>query len=94
MSKHSPGPWVVNGVDDLGAYVYIDSDCHVVVRCPDPGVEDANARLIAAAPDLLEALRNVVAGAEVVAALPTCREREVLNGLAAIARAALAKAGV
>lgn len=52
----------------------------------------ADARLIAAAPDLLEMLFSLAGQAELVAGLPTCGEREVLNGIARQARAAIAKA--
>lgn len=70
MSAHTPGPW---WVDRHGAVVArVDGDARqVAMACgeapmhddrsaepPDTGVvQSANARLIAAAPDLLEALR-------------------------------------
>jgi hypothetical protein len=66
MSKHTPGPWkVASGFiqaprrdtskqhDIDVARVQLDSGLYA-------GEFDANARLIAAAPDLLEALRNAV----------------------------------
>lgn len=56
MSEHTPGPW---GVHDLG--IYADGIC--VAVC-DAGIaieqEMANARLIAAAPDLLEAIERLL----------------------------------
>lgn len=76
MTKHTPGPWlfrtaptsaglchIVSAADWKGAFIYGDG-----IR---KGVDDAlpkaqelaaNARLIAAAPDLLEALQEMVAG--------------------------------
>jgi hypothetical protein len=68
MSKHTPGPWqlIKPGIgyfDDLKALegrtwgVAADSfgdKLHTIVR----GTEEANARLIAAAPEMLEALRD------------------------------------
>lgn len=68
MSKHTPGPWVVGPVDDtvvthLGAdgvryeVAQIDGDYNEPDLWP---VMEANARLIAAAPDLLAALKDVV----------------------------------
>ena len=64
MSKHTPGPWKA---DDKGKAVFIPLRAH---HCEQLGMqvgfvswEDdkeslANARLIAAAPDLLEALKR------------------------------------
>jgi hypothetical protein len=71
-AKHTPGPWRVvsftaRGSDD-GCYVGISSEHHsclaeVVIRMKDepPSLELlANAHLIAAAPDLLAALRAML----------------------------------
>lgn len=60
MSKHTPGPWAAHTVAD-GAYtVYLPEDGMVVCsRNPyeSKAAEfEANARLIAAAPELLAAL--------------------------------------
>lgn len=49
VGKHTPGPWAVNGGDD----VWIGNR-----TCVHIGDED-DARLIAAAPELLEALISV-----------------------------------
>lgn len=68
MSKHTPGPWVVGPVDDtvvthLGAdgvrreVAQIDGDYNEPDLWP---VMEANARLIAAAPDLLDEARKQV----------------------------------
>ena len=58
----TPGPWEANfsfpGRDGIGDVWQIDADGHAVCTtqfCYAPNTE-ANARLIAAAPDLLEAL--------------------------------------
>ena len=69
MSKHTPGPWVVVG--NLTKYVearLVGSLMQEVAACgptlADEGYgqqQEANARLIAAAPDLLEALRGMFA---------------------------------
>lgn len=66
MSKHTPGPWYVYEHEDerrigvpLMAGRYVP---HAVVRHPGDipnGTLDANARLIAAAPDLLRAIGDV-----------------------------------
>jgi hypothetical protein len=82
MSKHTPGPW--NAADKRprshgfsifadGQYVAFVGDSDAVTPCED------NARLIAAAPDLLLALAQMMDGYK----LPSVRKQ---------ARAAIAKA--
>ena len=69
MSKHTPGPWWLDHGDDVNLFnhVGISAETHellaqVVWRLDDdkstPECE-ANARLIAAAPDLLDALQTM-----------------------------------
>ncbi len=57
MSGHTPGPWLQSGWRVIG-------DCGVVAECDTPyaPVEDrsSNARLIAAAPDLLAMLTELL----------------------------------
>ena len=68
MSKHTPGPWSVSyGTDISGIENDTEAGCvgqvdvaHVYLRTVD-GRTEANARLIAAAPELLEAARLVIA---------------------------------
>ena len=59
MSKHTPGPWEVSGgTSDFDIMVEVDGlGWHEVAMSVDT---EANARLIAAAPDLLEVVRMVV----------------------------------
>jgi hypothetical protein len=62
-AQHTPGPWFVDPTGDIGFWFVGDRDGGIA-DC-DPGDRDiyeceANARLIAAAPDLLEALRVTV----------------------------------
>lgn len=58
MSKHTPGPWDVNE-GDFGIYQLETSDQIAEVFSHHPPAElEANARLIAAAPELLEALKH------------------------------------
>ena len=69
MSKHTPGPWRVNGGGKLR---WISADSKVATHSDDvnrntpsdnmvcESVYEADARLIAAAPELLEALRMFV----------------------------------
>jgi len=67
MSKHTPGPWIAAAYGDYGDY---DGKCRVilgeggdirtaVVLGFNNPENAANARLIAAAPDLLEALSSL-----------------------------------
>ncbi len=57
-SKHTPGPWRIEGAGHMHAAgstaLMHENYCIAVFRGVD---SDANARLIAAAPDLLDALR-------------------------------------
>lgn len=67
MSKHTPGPW-----HQVGAWVEVEDDeIPDICSCNPESIEQghlkwdwetaiANARLIAAAPDLLEALKAIV----------------------------------
>ena len=95
MTSYTPGPWFWSqGVDDwelVGAdanrVLFSWSDrtkwkCGLVIG---ENIKDADARLIAAAPDLLAAL--------VALTSPICSEDEDAEAHA-LARAALAKAGV
>ena len=54
MSKHSPGPWLVD--DDTGV-IFSGTGSGAVAMAPYPQNRAANARLIAAAPDMLAALK-------------------------------------
>ena len=64
MSGHTKGPWVVT-VAENGSERNIQTvdDWYVAVVCDEPGDGDvdANAHLIAAAPDMLEALEKSTA---------------------------------
>lgn len=60
MSKHTHGPWITNG---RAIEQDADDDALVVAYAEDEQNDDweANARLIAAAPDLLEACKIALA---------------------------------
>lgn len=61
--KHTPGPWTV---EDDGGGPYIMAGKEDIVSGVAPWKDDdkahANAQLIAAAPDLLEALKGLIRG--------------------------------
>jgi hypothetical protein len=75
-SKHTPGPWIAdsagyggwrfdggyNGVIRTldGFHVFAGPSSFLALRGRDAAEADANARLIAAAPELLEALQYVM----------------------------------
>ena len=71
MSKHTPGPWLIEAQNchsgDI-ATVHNTDEKWVTIYAPhwmetgmDEKEQSANARLIAAAPDLLEALKKISA---------------------------------
>ncbi len=72
MSKHTPGPWAMPdseqgriskvGVNGGWDGMIATADCGDYARSRSEGF--ANARLIAAAPDLLEALKDAVRDSE------------------------------
>jgi hypothetical protein len=90
---HTPGPWISIDTDgEHHAIVSPDSDQdHFTIICigPDDAAENSNARLIAAAPELLAELENCLAIVESEAAQgPTIKYRRDI----ATARAAITKA--
>lgn len=67
MSKHTPGPWEIerysDGLIQIVGNARIVSDDEEIVTTVVEAVargDEANARLIAAAPELLEALQAVI----------------------------------
>lgn len=59
-AAHTPGPWKTGLVEEDANVVYSESD-RAIAYCDgddDSETDDANARLIAAAPELLEALKR------------------------------------
>jgi hypothetical protein len=65
-SKHTPGPWTVTLGGPRGSFHISEAKSHDEAEHSDDGVDgytvsSANARLIAAAPDLLQKLQKVVA---------------------------------
>jgi len=91
MTKHTPGPWhVSNGVQ-------IRSERHQIAKVwmMRDGEGNANARLIAAAPDLLEALKgfsSYVRDEQNSTDGAVTYSTTTINHWAFLARAAIAKA--
>jgi hypothetical protein len=64
MTKFTPGPWTAVGTIVLSPDTCGEVGCCGIAECfhgSQPEIAEANAQLIAAAPDLLEALRNLSA---------------------------------
>lgn len=120
MSGHTPGPWSLAEIHDLGLYM---NDGSITIMAPDPDqdstaiasvvcktrykrglghkaeceIRDANARLIAAAPELVEALRQAVRtiasmGADLEVAAPESVNANSYQDELRRLRAAIAKA--
>jgi len=91
-TKHTPGPWSaeLNG-EDGKMEVHDESGCTCTVHGLKSDPEHvANLHLIAAAPDLLKALRLLVDHASQYAAMPLAHSDTHKH--VALARAAIAKA--
>jgi hypothetical protein len=58
MSAYTPGPWFIEATSRIGHHAVIDGDGFTICN-PSP-MGEANARLIANAPDMFEALQNLV----------------------------------
>ena len=93
MSKHTPGPWKIYWGRDNDSYplgiwaMRSDGFCNRSVvtsfGCKAQAESDANARLISAAPELLEALKNCIKQIQAL-----CSEDDVPDGaFEAIAKA-------
>lgn len=59
--KGTPGPWIVGGNE--GNKLSVNADPYFVALVDEGDSQEANARLIAAAPELLEALQDLQARA-------------------------------
>ena len=97
MSGHTPGPWKISrGVDGPDNRVIETPDGWGVAdawECASVGEMDANAHLIAAAPDLLAALTELLAAVDQYPEVcPTYEETDRLVRAEEAARAAIKKA--
>ena len=84
MGEHTPGPWVAVGA---GVYTESDDPCLEIIfsahntRSASRETAKANARLIAAAPEMLEALKKIL----------FLTNNATRDDIALVARAAIAK---
>ena len=104
--KHTPGPWVSSEVNQLGSPVVVGftvtagraSVAKIAHRlsgfsaAPPNEAAEANARLIAAAPELLDALKAFVEAMAAVNPLDPADLPRRMGLLVPAARAAIAKA--
>lgn len=92
-TQHTPGPWITG---DASIWALDDCEFHAIVDCPlnqtcrDTETAWANARLIAASPDLLAALENMVSHFPHWAA--QIDMKQIDRDAIGMARAAIAKA--
>ena len=69
-TKHTPGPWFMetwskfNGEQVTQVSAFSEYGNRTMQAIVNSGNSEANARLIAAAPDLLEALKEIVSAAD------------------------------
>ena len=100
MSKsHTPGPWFADKIEDRSAFnIFMPGYCSAgasvhhlsnATGCMGSREVEANARLIASAPELLDALRRIVALWDHHA---SAHGDGVASPLHKVARAAVAKA--
>ena len=87
--KHSPGPWSIGPEIQNGRFagVTIKASATVAVVTSGCGSQEANARLIAAAPELLEALKSVCRDWEKIADKTPCWMPSISQARAAIEKA-------
>ena len=85
--SHTPGPWKIEGHEVFGA----EGQEFVLIFDPKTETGRSNARLIAAAPDLLEALEGLLPLCESLAGQAHPKEQRD-DCRACRARAAIAKA--
>lgn len=103
MSEHTPGPWAVNpALAQVDAFVLSPSQAPIpVCQMLWPTDErseaetEANARLVAAAPDILAALKEARKGCQLLDDLCACgADDDYVRDLLSTIDSALAKAGV
>jgi hypothetical protein len=93
-SKHTPGPWIAEPMVGRGAWVKGSNGTWAALSCGDSDLEaEANACLIAAVPDLLDALKEIVAADDTFrATMSPDVEKDPVTRACDAARAAIAKA--
>ena len=80
-AAHSPGPWIaVHCADDGGEFsIHAANGIHVALSIGGTKSEAANAHLIAAAPDLLDALKELRNWYQEHIGLPACAANAAIS---------------
>jgi hypothetical protein len=86
MANHTPGPWLARELISGHWQVVQDDSAQQIAGVYATAGDSSNARLIAAAPDLLAALEGILEGGALDTTAPEC------DGYRAIVRAAIRKA--
>jgi hypothetical protein len=94
MSKHTPGPWHIDGSKQEGLTVRAGQSAVAVIPGYGVGQRMEDARLIAAAPDILQALKDATDAIEHWGAYASdyFQQKWDLHNDINAARAAIAKA--
>lgn len=94
MSKHTPGKWKAERADCWNSWeIFTDSGENICIINNEQLAQADNARLIAAAPELLDALKSLIDGYIELVNSGDCgnwdpeTDKEVIQARAAIAKA-------
>lgn len=90
--EHTPGPWTVTNGNDICGADYPGRGLVARVNVHRGEDDAANARLIAAAPDMLEALQAIADGHVMYGKVETYSHADVVLAYQELARKAIAKA--
>ena len=86
-AKHTPGPWAVTLEDDSAIYINTVNPKGRIATVPKGKLAQEDARLIAAAPELLAALLDAVAALESYVPESDSEYQICIRARAAIAKA-------
>ena len=95
MTKHTPGPWMVEPIETSGNYDIRQRPAFRPALVWDTGMADetlANAQLVAAAPELLAALVEIEKAEGVYSSDRLAHANNTIESAQQIARAAIALA--
>jgi hypothetical protein len=74
-TKHTPGPWTAEATENTFSVSEIGGPLLYLLTNPRRGSNEANARLIAAAPELLEELRLALSTLRAFEVMPDQQKR-------------------